>query len=366
MKIPGSKTGRCLAAAITAAAFVSVGATPSSAGPIEQEIIRNAIQNILYSVRDQIQDRRLTAPSMPGAMRFTAEESEFDNQRPFEPSAKHAFDALAYAKAPAAAAAPAPTWIYGINAIGSGDETRTGFVSTTAVSGTGAFDVTKIGIFQASDALTFVATGTGIWAHTFGLEFNTSSGAGTLAYTNGGFSTDFTAAASWSRSNALNVGIIAPPNSSMLSYTANAQYKYDLLYGAYIEPTVGVTYTELYTANFGTTTGTSTELHAGGRIGTEMKWMGFTVQPQLSGAVFKNVTQSGAVAGPVPGGPPIAIATVADTGLGGRGAGRINVIWTPNFSSFLEAHGSGVAGTKTVGFVATQTIGGSGGLRWTW
>jgi hypothetical protein len=113
MKIPGSKTGRCLAAAITAAGFASVGATPGSTGPIEQEIIRNAIQNILYTVRDQIQHRRLTAPSMPGAMRFTAEESEFDNQRPFEPSAKHAFDALAYAKAPAAAAAPAPTWIYG-------------------------------------------------------------------------------------------------------------------------------------------------------------------------------------------------------------------------------------------------------------
>jgi hypothetical protein len=158
---------------------------------------------------------------------------------------------------------------------------------------------------------------------------------------------------------------IAPPGTSSVSYTGNVQYKYDWLYGAYIEPTIGVTYSEIYTANFGTKTGDSTELHAGGRIGTEMKWMSFKMQPQLSGQVFKNVAQSGTLAGAVPGLPP-ALALATDSGLGGRGSGRINVIWTPNFSSFLEAHGMGIAGTKTAGFVATQTIGGSAGMRYSW
>ena len=355
-----------MVATLAIASLASFSATPSRASErvIEQEIVRNAVQNILWTVRDQIQNRRLMPPA-PGAMRFTGEESEFDSKRPFEQNAaRHAFDALGYAKAPAMAAAPPPTWLYGVNAIGAVDETRTGVVSTTAASGTGAFDVTKIGIFTASDALTFVATGSGIWAHTFGLDINTAAGAGTLAYTNGGFSADFTSAATWSRPTSVVAGVIAPPNSSSVSYTGNVQYKYDLLYKAYIEPTIGVTYTETYTANFGTRTGDATELHAGGRLGTEMNWMGFKVQPQISGAVFKNVTQSGILAGAVPG-LPLLVAGV-DSGLGGRGAGRINVIWTPNFSSFLDVHGSAVAGTKTAGFVATQTIGGSAGMRYSW
>ena len=139
------------------------------------------------------------------------------------------------------------------------------------------------------------------------------------------------------------------------------EYRYDLPYSVFIEPTVGLTYTELYTANFGTKTGDSTEVHGGARIGTEMKWMGFTVQPSLSGAVFKIVDQSGIVATPgtIPGtGVAVPVGAVTDTGLGGRGSAKINVIWTDHFSSFLEGHGSGIAGS--------QTIGASAGLRYTW
>jgi hypothetical protein len=63
-----------------------------------------------------------------------------------------------------------------------------------------------------------------------------------------------------------------------MSYTWNAQYRFDFQYGIFFEPTGGVTYTDLFTANFGTHIGNSTEVHLGGRVGTEMKWMGFTVQ----------------------------------------------------------------------------------------
>lgn len=365
MNFPVAASRKGIIATLALAGFAAVNATPGKTAEmvIEQYIQQNAVQNILWTVRDQIQSRRLDAPA-DMRFRFTGEQSDFDPRRPFEQSARHAFDALGYAKAPAMAAPAAPTWLYGFNAIGAVDETRSAGVSTTAASGTGAFDVTKIGIFTATDTLTFVATGTGIWAHTFGLNINTAAGAGTLAYTNGGFSTDFTTSATWSQPSAANGGFFAPPNSSTVSYTGNVQYRYDLPYKLFIEPTIGVTYTETYTANFGTRTGNATELHVGGRAGVELKWIGYTIQPQIAGQVFKNVSQSGLLAGAVPGLPLALVGT--DAGLGGRGSARINVIWTPNFSSFLDGHAMALSGVKTVGFVSTQTIGGSAGIRYSW
>jgi hypothetical protein len=353
-----------IVAMLAFAGLAGISAAPARADRIiEQEIALDKVRNIVWTTRDVIQRLNRQAP---GAFAFGAEESEFDPRRPFEQSARHAFDALGYAKAPAkAAAAAAPVWLFGVNAIGAVDETRTVTGSTTAASGTGALDVTKIGIFTASDALTFVATGTGIWAHTFGLDIDTAAGAGTLAYTNGGFSSDFTASATWSRPRSLIAAVVAPPNSSSVSYTGNVQYKYDLPYSLYVEPTIGVTYMETYTANFGARTGNATELHVGGRVGTEMTWMGYKIQPQFSGQVFKNVIQAGVLAGAVPG-LPLAIAGT-DAGLGGRGAARINVIWTPNFSSFLDVHASALSSTKTFAtLVGTQTIGGSAGMRYSW
>lgn len=365
MKFPVAASRKGIVATLAIVGLAGIGATPAKADRIiEQEIvIWTHVHNHLQTVRDVIQNRNLTPPV--GMSRFTAEESDFDPRRPFERSARHAFDALGYAKAPATAPAATPVWLFGVNAIGAVDETRTVTGSTTASSGSGAFDVTKIGIFTASDALTFIATGTGIWAHTFGLDITTGSGAGTLAYTNGGFSADFTTAATWSRPSSLIAAVIAPPNSSSVSYTGNVQYKYDLPYTVYIEPTIGVTYMETYTANFGTKTGDATELHVGGRMGVEWNWIGYKVQPQISGQVFKNVAQSGVLAGAVPG-LPFAVAGT-DAGLGGRGAVRFNVIWTPNFSSFLDVHASTLGSTKTFAtLVGTQTVGGSAGMRYSW
>jgi hypothetical protein len=360
-----NKTKACLATAAVSLTLSYGLVTPAAAQSVQQQVINNVIQNILQNVRDQIQGRRVLPP--PGMMRFSVEEPAFDNRNPFAANdSGNPFQALAYAKAPAMAVAPAPVWLYGVNAVGSGDKSQTIFTNTTIVTATGAVDVTKIGIFSATDALTFVGTGSGSWSHQTGIalmDSNTATGSGTLSYLNGGFSADFTTSASWTRVDLVALGIAAPADSSSLSYTGNVQYKYDLLYSFWIEPTVGVTYTEAYTANFGTKIGDATEVHTGGRVGTEMKWMGFTVQPSLSGAVFKIVDQNGVGAG----GPgAIPAIGMAETGLGVRGSGKINVIWTPHFSSYLEVHGSGVNGTKTVGFVATQTAGAMGGLRYTW
>jgi hypothetical protein len=369
-----------LAAAVASLALSSSLVTPAKAGEVEQEIVNNVIQNILQNVRDQIQRRKIAPP--PGRFQFTGEESDFDGRNPFV-TAKPGdpFAALAYAKAPAMVAAPVPIWIFGINGIGSGDRTSTVNTEVKSVTGTGAFDVTKIGIFTATDALTFVATGSGTWSHILGslgavtMNTSTGTGSGTLAYVNGGFSTDFTVAASLTHVDWVALGFAPQPDSSSVSYTGNVQYKYDLPYTFWVEPTIGVTYTEAYTANFGTKIGDATEVHAGGRVGFETKWMGFTVQPSMSGAVFKIVDQNGVGAGGagagVPGLPGGGVVALRDTGLGGRGSAKINVIWTQNFSSYLEGHGSGVAGTKgnsaiPGNFVATQSYGAMGGVRYTW
>jgi hypothetical protein len=53
-------------------------------------------------------------------------------------------------------------------------------------------------------------------------------------------------------------------------------------------------------------------------------------------------------------------------GLGGGGSAKITVLWTSNFSSYLEGHNSAVAGSKTAPAVAgVQTTGVQAGLRYT-
>ena len=100
-----------------------------------------------------------------------------------------------YTKAPPMVA---PTYIYGLNLIGSGDWSRAAGITVSSFGATGAADITKIGILSAYDALTFVFTGSGVWSNAPAIDTNTAVGAGTIAYINGGFSTDFTVSGSWS------------------------------------------------------------------------------------------------------------------------------------------------------------------------
>jgi hypothetical protein len=342
------------AATAVGLALSCVVAASARAQVVEQRILTNAITDILQSVRDQIQHRGVIPPA-PGLLRFSAQDSEFDNSNPFavqDPG--NPFAALAYAKAYAKAppAPPAPVWLYGINFVVSGDRTTSiGSVATTTTA-VAAFDVTKIGIFTASDALTFLATGSNSWSHIPTSFFNstTPSASGTLAYTNGGFSTDFTATAS---NTLVGLGIAAPANSSLMSYTDNVQYKFDLGHSWFIEPTVGATYMNFYTADFAASTGASTEVHGGGRVGTEVVVGGIKLQPQISGAAFEIVSVSG-VGGVAAAGGPNVIAQLNQ--LGGRGSAKLDFLWTTNFSTYIETHISIVAGI--------QTAGASGGLRY--
>src|SRR5262249_22231427 len=113
-----------------------------------------------------------------------------------------------------------------------------------------------------------------------------------------------------------------------------------------------------------------TELHAGARAGTEIKWMGFIIEPTIAGSIFRIVDNSfsTAFAGGI-------LPAIPNPAFGFRGSGKITVLWAQNFSSFLEGHVCGVDGIKaqpipTLAFLqssgALQTTGAQAGIRYTW
>ncbi|GIQ75353.1 autotransporter outer membrane beta-barrel domain-containing protein [Bradyrhizobium sp. RD5-C2] len=329
---------------------------PAKADSVADRVIQNVIQNVLQNVRDQIQSRRLSI-STPGRLQFNGEdEPAYQGNDPFA--------ALGYAKAPIYTKAPPPapalpTWLYGVNLTGSADWSRSAGITTSTYGVTGAIDITKIGISSQYDALTVIFTGGGVWSNAPGTSSDTGVGAGTIAYTNGGFSIDFTVDGTWTTSRLAAAGIVTNTDSTGVSYAPNVQYKFDLADGWFIEPTVGAAYTQTFTASFGSQTGDSTEVHGGARFGTETTWNGTRVQPSLKLEAFSIVAQSG-ISTVLVGGvaQPVATGSGIATGqVGGRASGKLNVLWTPTFSSFIEAHGSGISGLTAYGTTA--------GLRWT-
>jgi hypothetical protein len=61
------------------------------------------------------------------------------------------------------------------------------------------------------------------------------------------------------------------------------------------------------------------------------------------------------------------IPAAPNLGLGGRGSAKITVLWTPNFSSYIEGHTSGLSSTHSVVLIpALQTTGVQAGARYTW
>ncbi len=152
---------------LAAMALLVLVAQPASAqyGDVQREIINNTIQNIIQSVRDEIQHRRLATPVR--RLPFSGEDAEFNNRDPFTARGQsYPFAALAYTKAPPMAPVTSQ-WLYGANLIGSGDQSYTFGTRIDTQTVTGAFDVTKIGIFTATDALTFIGTGSNSWSHSF-------------------------------------------------------------------------------------------------------------------------------------------------------------------------------------------------------
>lgn len=333
----------------------------AKADTVTDQIIQNVVQNILQNVRDQVQRRNLVPLVPQRALRFSGEDANLAS------NSDAPFSAMAYAKMPTKAppmlAPPSSQYLYGFNLSASGDAseaTSAGVTTITrSVAATGAVDITKIGVFNDSDAVSVIFTGMGIWSSATGLDATTSVGAGTIAYINGGFSTDFTVNGNWTRSSLAILGIPTTSNTSGVSYSPNVQYKFELGNSWYIEPTVGFTYTQTFDGNFDTQSGHSTEVHGGARIGFESVWNGVRVQPSVSAAAFSVVDQSIGGGVILVGGVPVPVAAGATTigQVGARASGKLNILWTDKFSSFVEAHGSSIANITAYGA--------SGGLRWT-
>jgi hypothetical protein len=310
-----------------------------------REVVNSVIQDIIEQVRDRI--RSEIRPVGP-ALRFSGEDAA--NAPIYDDAFKSL--ALGYASMPLKAPPPppAPIYLYGFTTTGSYDHshaTTAGLSTDTNVFTTTAGpDVTKIGIFDRSDALTVIVTGSDSWSQIVGGASSTTPGiAGTISYLNGGFSTDFTTNGQWTRTMGMT--------TQATSYTDNVQYRWDLANAWWVEPTVGVTYTETFVP--AASVSTTTEVHGGLRFGTETMWNGVKVQPYFQGQVYTIASETGVVAvGALPG----ATGVNMQGQVGARGSAKLTFLWTNNFSSFIDVHASGIDHTTDIGT--------TGGLRWTW
>jgi len=349
------KGGRQLAlAGLVGISALSVQpAIAQSASEISRQVVQESIQSVIQSIRDQIQ-RRLRAPD--------ARPLRFSSGNPTEAYYDEVFGALGYAKgmptkaAPALLPPPPPPLIWGISATGSLDRQRTTVndVSTTANTGSvvGTGDVTKIGVFSASDAIIFGVNGS--WARTTThLTEAKTTGVGTfIAYINGGFSVDFefNYSSSDSTTNVPGTTVIilgvpfAVPGTSFdvdtkaYIYSGNVQYKFDLPNAWWVEPTVGFSVTDTHFDQIGALRGQTTLVQGGARVGTEVMWNGIRVQPTFTGLAYSNVRVDA-------GGVPVAIPVPTDEGqVWGKGIAKANFIFNNNFSAFIEGNIRGTNG----------------------
>ena len=100
-----------------------------------------------------------------------------------------------------------------------------------------------------------------------GEDANASASSGD-PYVNGNFSGDFTIDGTWTRARLTAAGVVTSiTDTSGISYAPNVHYKIDLGNNWFVEPTVGVTYTQVFAASFGIQTGDSTQVSGGARFG---------------------------------------------------------------------------------------------------
>jgi len=255
------------------------------------------------------------------------------------------FEALGYAKsgmvtkAPPRAMPASPSYFYSVWGMGSVDhEERDGpfiGIRTTTYTGIGGADLLRIGINSSSDALLFGILGSGSRTHVntvFGDTTRATTPAGGLyaAYINGGFSTDVSFIASFTRANGTEGGAAFTRDTDSYTTSANVQYKYDVTPNWWFEPTVGASYTQSDLNVIGFEDGHTTRLQGGARFGTEWTHGTVKVQPTLTGIAYSDVI----LVAPHP--PGAAVPGIEEGKLFGKGSLKINFVWTDKFSTFVE------------------------------
>ncbi|MCX7311600.1 MAG: autotransporter outer membrane beta-barrel domain-containing protein [Alphaproteobacteria bacterium] len=333
-------------AGIAIAGCVLSGEAQASSGAAQEAVkasnnaTQSAIQSAITTVRDFLVNvRRLQSGSQP--LRFDG-----DANASYDP-----FEALGYAKSGMVTkarpmAAPAgPNYFVSAWGQGSADHERRSLTfagaddssRTTSFTGLGGGDVVRIGLADTADALVIGLLGSHTSTHTdaaggTAVRSRTPGVGAYLAYINGGFSMDFSVVASFTSSDS-TVGVVTTnTKTDSYTYSANMQNRFDMPNNWWIEPTVGIIFTQLSVNTLNFTDGHSTRLQGGARVGTEWTCGTVKIQPSLTGLAFGDVV----VESPVLNGT--AFAGPTDKGyLWGKGVGKVNFQWTEKFSTSGEA-----------------------------
>jgi hypothetical protein len=121
------------------------------------------------------------------------------------------------------------------------------------------------------------------------------------------------------------------------TYAGDINYRFYLPQNWWIEPTAGISYTstrwDTPSSILGFQNGEALRVQGGTRIGTSTTWGNTTVEGSLSGLVYSDVVINGGTLAVVLGTPLVP----TDQGkVFGQGIGKLNFIWTPQISSYIE------------------------------
>ncbi len=329
-------------------------ASAQSVSYITQQSVNSAVQSVLQNIRDRIQTGQTASPPLAGnqPLQFTGDDAR--SQQYFA----NVFGPLAYAdaslpntKGPSLAPAPIPPQ-WGVWATGSGNWQRSTIAGSTthstAGTGIGGIDYTKIGVFSASDAIVIGINGSGTGLHSSdGTDATTPAVGAFAAYVNGQFSADFSFLAAFTDLN-IPVAIAGYSKIDSYSYTGDLNYRFDLTEKSWIEPTVGLTYGNTFFDTADAITGDILTIQGGARVGTEFVLPdGIKVQPTVTGLAYSNVVESeGGISIQLPNGESTGAPAGVDKGqVWGKGDAKFNFVFTDSLSAYLEGSVYGTGGT---------------------
>jgi hypothetical protein len=222
--------------------------------------------------------------------------------------------------------------------------------TTATVGAVGGADMTVTNIFSATDAYVLGVLGSFMSAHVKNNDGSTAQvdgpGVGVYGvYVNGGFSTDATFKVDFFDLNRSTAGL---PDLGLhltnFTISDNVNYKFDVM-SWWVEPTVGFSYTATVWDNaskfFGFEDGHTWRLQGGVRVGTTYDWNGVKVEPTVTGMAYSDVEIRGGTVAAAAGG---ALVPTDEGKVFGQGLAKLNFIWNPNFSSYIEGEVRGREG----------------------
>jgi hypothetical protein len=263
-------------------------------------------------------------------------------------------EALGYAKAPIFTKAPVPLpsgvqfaiWGQGFADQEKRTETLLGADvgrTTTTYGGLGGFDATFSNFMGFGGTSVFGVLGGATQSNIRNADGSTSRvegpGVGFYSvYVKGAFSFDTVDKIDFFTLDRWQTG--APVLTlGLTNYTsaANVNYRFDLPKNWWFEPTAGLSYTstrwDSASKILGFQDGEAFRLQAGSRVGTSTVWGNTTVEGTLTGLAYSDVVINGGSIAVAAGSPMVP----TDEGkVFGQGIGKLNFLWTPKLSSYVE------------------------------